>query len=326
MQEISVRATAKINLGLDVTGKRADGYHELRMIMQSVQLCDRIRLRRTEERGIRLRTNLECLPTDEHNLAYRAAQLLLETPGIRGGEDSFGDEAACAMKAPGVGTDEVSCAGTSQGAATDGGLAIEIEKAIPVAAGLAGGSSDAAAVLVGVNELFGLGLTQAQLMKLGVKLGADVPYCVLRGTALAEGIGEKLTVLPALPACYILIAKPDAAISTKYVYTHLDLASVTAHPDIDAQVRALEAGDLQGVCRHAGNVLERVTEAVCPEVKAIRTLIAESGALCARMSGSGPSVFGIFEEETAAERCAEALRQRADLRVECALVTQAFRN
>lgn len=219
MKEIRLRACAKINLGLDVLRRREDGYHDLRMIMQSIRLFDRISMRVTKAEGIRMKTNLPFLPLDAGNLAVRAAKLLMDEFEIREG------------------------------------LFINLEKHIPAAAGLAGGSADAAAAMIGVNRLFDLGLGLPELMKRAVAIGADVPFCLMRGTALAEEIGQKLTVLPAPPECFVLLAKPDAHISTKYVYTHLDLENLTVHPDIDRQILALEQGDLKALAEAMGNVL-----------------------------------------------------------------------
>ena len=199
-----LQAFAKINLGLDVLGKREDGYHEVRMIMQTIRMYDQLDMRKSVEPGIHLTTNKKYIPVDENNLVWRAAKLMMDTCGIMEG------------------------------------VSIHLHKVIPVAAGLAGGSSDAAATLVGMNRLFHCGLSKEKLMELGVQIGADVPYCVLRGTALAEGIGEKLTVLPPMPDCWILIGKPGISVSTKYVYTTLDLNTDTVHPDIDGMKKALE--------------------------------------------------------------------------------------
>lgn len=185
MKEIRLKALAKINLGLDVVKKREDGYHEVRMIMQTVKLYDQIEIHRTDKPGIRVRTNLLYLPVNENNLVYKAAKLLMDEFGI------------------------------------GKGVSVKLRKVIPVAAGMAGGSSDAAAVLVGLNRMFDLGLSKEELMIRGVKLGADVPYCVMRGTALAEGIGERLTRLAPMPKCYVVLAKPGIHVSTKFVYTHL---------------------------------------------------------------------------------------------------------
>ena len=214
------------------------------------------------------------------------------------------------------------------------GVFIDLKKKIPVAAGLAGGSSDAAAVLVGVNRLFHLQLTQEQLRERGVKLGADIPFCIMRGTALAEGIGDILTPLASIPPCVILIAKPDLHVSTKliakpdlhvstkFVYTHLELTDRTVHPDIDGQIRCLEAGDLRGMCSLCGNVLETVTERAYPVISDIKKRMRDHGALAAMMSGSGPSVFGIYEKQEDAQKAASALREEGYARMIC--VTEPF--
>ena len=260
MRQIHMKARAKINLGLDVTGKREDGYHDLRMIMQTVSLSDDVKLSVTRSPGVRMKTNLRFLPTDRTNHAYQAAQILIDEFGI-----------------------------------TEG-VFIELQKHIPVAAGLAGGSADAAAVLEGMNRLFALGLSQEQLRERGVRIGADVPYCIMKGTALAEGIGEVLTPLPCIPACSIVIAKPDVRVSTKFVYTHLILDEHTKHPGIDAQAGAIRQGDLQRMCALCGNVLEDVTIPAHPEIAGLKEEMMKGGALTAMMSGSGPSVFGIFDD------------------------------
>ncbi|MDD7642329.1 MAG: 4-(cytidine 5'-diphospho)-2-C-methyl-D-erythritol kinase [bacterium] len=258
---IHLKALAKINLGLDVTGVREDGYHMVRMIMQTIDLFDWVTIRKSKQEAITLRTNLNFLPTDEHNIAYQAALLLKQDhPQI-------------------------------------GGLELNIHKCIPVAAGMAGGSTDAAAVLYGLNKLFGLGLSLSKLMEYGLKLGADVPYCLLRGTALAEGIGEKLTRLAPMPDCHILIAKPPVSVSTKLVYQSLDALEQPPHPPIDAQIRDLEEQDLCSLAGHMGNVLESVTVPMHPEIERIKEMMMEQGAIAAMMSGSGPTVFGIFSEE-----------------------------
>ena len=276
MKQINLKAMAKINLGLDVVRRREDGYHDLRMIMQTVRLFDRIRLSVTRSGGVRLKTNLGFLPTDASNHACKAAQMLIDEFGIKEG------------------------------------VFIDLEKHIPVAAGLAGGSSDAAAVLVGMNLLFGLGLSSEQLRLRGVKIGADVPYCIMRGTALAEGIGDRLTPLPGIPRCSIVVAKPDLRVSTKYVYTHLHLDENTVHPDIDAQIEAIRAGDLKGMCACCGNVLESVTETAYPKISELKKTMMDGGALVSMMSGSGPSVFGIFDEKEKAQAVYEQLRSQQD--------------
>lgn len=263
-----LQAFAKINLGLDVLGKREDGYHEVRMIMQTIRMYDQLDMRKSVEPGIHLTTNKKYIPVDENNLVWRAAKLMMDTCEIIEG------------------------------------VSIHLHKVIPVAAGMAGGSSDAAATLVGMNRLFHCGLSKEKLMELGVQIGADVPYCVLRGTALAEGIGEKLTVLPPMPDCWILIGKPGISVSTKYVYTTLDLNTDTVHPDIDGMKKALEDGNLYGITERMGNVLQDVTIPAYPEVERIKEQMKTLGAVNAMMSGSGPTVFGIFDnEEKAQEAC-----------------------
>ena len=268
-----LQAFAKINLGLDVLGKREDGYHEVRMIMQTIRMYDQLDMRKSVEPGIHLTTNKKYIPVDENNLVWRAAKLMMDTCGIIEG------------------------------------VSIHLHKVIPVAAGMAGGSSDAAATLVGMNRLFHCGLSKEKLMELGVQIGADVPYCVLRGTALAEGIGEKLTVLPPMPDCWILIGKPGISVSTKYVYTILDLNTDTVHPDIDGMKKALEDGNLYGITERMGNVLQDVTIPAYPEVERIKEQMKTLGAVNAMMSGSGPTVFGIFDNEEKAQEACQKLRR-----------------
>ena len=269
---LELKAYAKINLGLDVVRKREDGYHEVRMIMQTVNLYDRIDMDRTEDGVIKTETNLPFVPDGEGNLAWRAAKLLLDEAGIKDG------------------------------------VTIRIRKYIPVAAGMAGGSTDAAAVLVGVNRMFDLGFTKKELMERGVKLGADVPYCVMRGTALAEGIGEKLTSLPGVPMCYVLIGKPGINVSTKFVYGNLHLDEVTEHPDIDGMVEAIRNHDLYGITDRMGNVLESVTCPAYPVIDEIKAQMMKNGAVNAMMSGSGPTVFGIFDDPDKAEFARDQLK------------------
>lgn len=251
---MKLRALAKINLGLDVTGKREDGYHEVRMVMQTIQMYDQLEIKESKEPGIRLTTNLPFLPCNDGNLVYKAAKLLMDEFDIRQGVD------------------------------------MNLTKFIPVAAGMAGGSSDAAAALVGINRMFQLGLTKRQLMERGVQIGADVPYCVMRGTALAEGIGEKLTSLPGVPMCYVLIGKPGINVSTKFVYGNLHLDAVTEHPDIDGMVEAIRNHDLYGITDRMGNVLESVTCPAYPVIDEIKAQMMKNGAVNAMMSGSGRNV------------------------------------
>ena len=273
MDEISLKALAKINLGLDVLGKREDGYHDVRMIMQSIHLYDRVEMKKTKSPAIRVETNLYYLPVNEDNLVYRAAKLMKDTFKIKEG------------------------------------VRIVLQKFIPVAAGLAGGSSDAAAVLVGMNRMFQLGLKQDKLMELGLKLGADVPFCIMRGTALAEGIGEKLTPLPPMPKCPVLIAKPGISVSTKFVYENLRLNEYTQHPDIDQIAESIRKKRLKDVAANMGNILETVTIPKYPVIDEIKTLMKENGALNAMMSGSGPTVFGLFQGEKDVRKAYDALKQ-----------------
>ena len=267
-----LKALAKINLGLDVIGRRENGYHDVRMVMQTIYLYDDVTIRKTENPGIVVKTNLSFLPVNDDNIAYKAARMLI---------DEFGIES---------------------------GVEITLEKHIPVAAGLAGGSSNAAAVLVGMNRIFDLKLSQKELMERGVKLGADVPYCVMRGTVLAEGIGEVLSPLPPMPKCYILIAKPGINVSTKVVYEKLDSKPIENHPDIDAIIEGLEENDIYKVAASLGNVLEAVTIEDYPVIEEIKDAMKKAGALNAMMSGSGPTVFGIFDDKKVAKAAKETIK------------------
>lgn len=270
--DISLKALAKINLGLDVVRRREDGYHEVRMIMQTIQLYDRLDIKRTQEPGIQIQTNLSFLPVNENNLIYKAAKLLMDEFSI-----------------------------------TDG-VSVKLDKRIPVAAGMAGGSTDAAAMLIGVNRLFSLGLTKRQLMERGVQIGADVPYCIMRGTALAEGIGESLSPLPPMVKCPVLIAKPSISVSTKFVYQNLKLDDTTIHPDIDRLIDDIKAKNLHDIAAHMGNVLETVTIPNYPVIDEIKKHMLSNGAVGAMMSGSGPTVFGLFDDEDTAKKAYKAMR------------------
>lgn len=271
---ITRKAYAKINLGLDVTGRRPNGYHDVKMIMQTVDLYDILTLEKTEEPGIFVETGREDLPGDKSNLVYRAAECMIRAGGITGG------------------------------------VRICLEKRIPMAAGMAGGSTDAAAVFHGMNELFDLGMSREELCRLGVEIGADVPYCIHGGTALAEGIGEQLTPLPAPPECILVIAKPDIDVSTKYVYENLHLESLQRHPDIDGMQEAILRGSLEGLTERMENVLESVTAVRYPVIGALKAMMCAGGAENALMSGSGPTVFGVFrEQEQAAKVCEEIKKQ-----------------
>lgn len=273
MEELNLRAYAKVNLGLDVVRKREDGYHEVSMIMQTVKLFDRLHFEKQQEDTIELTTNLKFLPVDENNLVYKVVRQLKEEFQIKEG------------------------------------IRIHLDKHIPVAAGMAGGSSDCAAALFGMNRMFGLNLSRKELMERGVKLGADVPYCIMRGTALSEGIGEILTPLPPMPDCYIVIAKPPISVSTKYVYEHLDLPNLEHHPNISAMIEALKNHDLKGITATMENVLETVTIHEYPVIKDIKTMMLEAGAENALMSGSGPTVFGIFTDKELAVKANDTIYQ-----------------
>ena len=274
MDKIQLKALAKINLGLDVLRRREDGYHEVKMIMQTIGLHDDLEIRKTKTPGIQVKTNLYYLPTNENNLVYKAAKLLMDEFQIQDG------------------------------------VSIQLKKRIPVAAGMAGGSSDGAAVLWGINQMYGLGLSMQALMERGVRLGADVPYCIQRGTALAEGIGEKLSVLPPMPKCTILIAKPGISVSTKFVYENLHANDLKPeqHPDVDSMIEAMRQKDLRLLCSRMGNVLETVTIPAYPVINEIKRTMMDNGAIGSMMSGSGPTVFGIFDSPAAAKQAVKAVR------------------
>lgn len=271
---IQLKALAKINLGLDVLRRREDGYHEVKMIMQTISLHDDLEIRRIKTPEIQVKTNLYYLPTNENNLVYKAAKLLMDEFGIKEG------------------------------------VAIQLKKRIPVAAGMAGGSTDGAAVLWGMNQMYGLGLSRQELMERGVKLGADVPYCVQRGTALAEGIGERLSVLPSMPKCTILIAKPGISVSTKFVYENLHANDLKPeqHPDVDHMIEAMKEKNLDLLCERMGNVLETVTIPAYPVIQEIKEHMMACGAAGAMMSGSGPTVFGIFHSPMQAKAAMKDLK------------------
>ena len=268
-----LRALAKINLGLDILRKREDGYHEVRMIMQTIQMYDVLEMKRVRKPGISLSVNYSYIPNDERNLVYKAAKLLMDEFQVKGGVD------------------------------------IHLEKFIPVAAGMAGGSSDAAAAFVGVNKMFHLGLSEQELMERAVQIGADVPYCIMRGTALAEGIGEKLKRLPKVPECYVLVGKPGINVSTKTAYENLNLAGIGKHPDIDGLIRDIECGDLYAMASKMENVFEPGIIRQYPVIGNIKELMEEKGALKAMMSGSGPTVFGIFDNRDKMAAAARSLRK-----------------
>lgn len=278
MESIRLKARAKINLGLDVLGKRENGYHDVRMVMQTIGIYDRLIMTKIPEDEIRIISNLSFLPVNENNLIYKAIKMLKD-------EYHF-----------------------------QGGVEVNLNKFIPVAAGMAGGSTDAASAMFGVNRLYRLGLSTKKMMDLGVNLGADVPYCVMRGTALAEGIGEKLTKLPAVPHMWLLVAKPPINVSTRIVYESLDMNGVTEHPDIDGIIQAVKDQDVNAIAAKMGNVLENVTIPLYPVIDMIKQDMLSHGAINAMMSGSGPTVFGIFPDEQTALQCQAFLKDKGDAR------------
>ncbi len=270
MDCVTRKAYAKINLGLDVIRKRPDGYHEVKMIMQMVGIHDVLTFKKRKREGsfpdIKISLDKEELPCDRNNLIYKAAELIMQAYDIEEGVD------------------------------------ITLNKNIPIAAGMAGGSTDAAAVFHGLNELFGLSMSIEDMKKMGVRIGADVPYCIMGGTALSEGIGEILTPLKAPPKAWLLIVKPDINVSTRFVYENLHADRLTYHPDIDGMAEALQSGNLKGITDRMGNVLETVTVKEYPVIARIKEEMQKGGAQNALMSGSGPTVFGVFKDKEAAEK------------------------
>lgn len=270
---MQVEAYAKLNLTLDVLGKRPDGYHDLRMIMQSIALADTITLEENGETELRVCTNLHFLPNNEKNLAVQAVLCWWKARGER-----------------------------------PRGLDIAIDKRIPVCAGMAGGSSDAAAVLRALNELEGGALPIESVAKIGERVGSDVPYCVMGGTALAEGRGEILTPLPPLPRCWVVLCKPEFSISTPALFAKIDSVRLRCRPDTQGAVAALEAGDLAGVARRMYNVFEdALPERQQARVNDIKNALIQCGALGASMSGTGPTAFGLFDDEGCAQKARERL-------------------
>lgn len=266
-----MKAPAKINLSLDVLHKRSDGYHEVNMVMTTIDLADRVELTDLYSDTIQIISHNRFVPDDERNLAYQAAKLLKEKLGVRRG------------------------------------VAISITKHIPVAAGLAGGSSDAAATLRGLNKLWGLGLSLDELAEIGAEIGSDVPFCVYGGTAVARGRGEKIEHIPAPPPCWVILAKPTIGVSTADVYRNLQLQSVH-HPDVDGMVEAIKEKNYEKICALAGNVLESVTLNMHPEVAQIKEQMKRFGADVSLMSGSGPTVFGLVQHDSRLQRVYNGLR------------------
>jgi len=271
MDRIRLKPLSKINLGLDVIGTREDGYHEVRMVMQNLKLHDDMLMEKQKE-GVSMKTNLPYLPCDSSNLVVKAVEMLRQEYNITTG------------------------------------VRINLRKVIPVAGGMAGGSSNAASALYGMNMLFDLGLTQEELMAYGLKLGADVPFCVMRGTALSEGIGEILSPLPSPPSCGVLIVKPKVGVSTKVVYEAYDALTNPHHPDIDALIQGLYRGEWKEIAKGMGNSLEGVTIPMHPIIEMIKKQMLANGALISLMSGSGPTVFGIFEDARDAQRAEKTFK------------------
>ncbi len=267
---ISLNAHAKINLSLDVLSRREDGYHNLQMIMQTIQLHDTVNVSEIQT-GIEIQCQAPYVPNNSSNIAYKAAELLLGSYKI------------------------------------NKGVRIVIDKKIPVAAGLAGGSSDAAAVLKGINTLFNLGIELSELMKIGKTIGADVPYCLLGGTALAEGIGEKLTPIKPLENIPLVLVKPKIGVSTAWVYKNLNLDNINNRPDTKELITAIEEGNIRFVAENMSNVLESVTAPRYSIIDKIKKDLTDKGAIGSMMSGSGPTVFGIFENSTTAQAAKKAL-------------------
>lgn len=276
MNKMNYKARAKVNLGLDVCSRLENGYHEVKMIMQSVDIYDELEFSMREDPDIILSVDSsDSLGDISNNLIFRAAKLMKEYYSIKEG------------------------------------IEIHLKKNIPVAAGMAGGSTDAAATMVAMNELFGLKQTKEQLMELAVRLGADIPFCILQGTALAEGIGEKLSILPAPETdAFVLVAKPDIMVSTKDIFENLHVENLTSHPDIDGMAQALRDKQFDGVVTRMENVLETVTIKLYPVIAEIKEMMMSEGATNALMSGSGPTVFGIFETQEVAEQAAKAIREK----------------
>lgn len=275
MDRLELRARAKVNLGLDVCRRLENGYHEVKMIMQTVDIYDELVFQKRKDPDIILAVDSQDTLGDiSNNLIFRAAKLMKEYYGIKEG------------------------------------IEISLKKHIPVAAGMAGGSTDAAATMVAMNELFELGKTKEELMELAVRLGADIPFCILGGTALAEGIGEKLTSLPAPKQAVLLVAKPDIMVSTKDVYENLHVEEIAKHPDIDGMIQALKDGSLEGVITRMENVLENVTIQLHPVISEIKEVMKAKGAMNALMSGSGPTVFGIFQTEEDAKKAEMVIREQ----------------
>lgn len=274
MDKLQLKAYGKINLALDVLRKREDGYHDLDMIMQMVDVYDDIIIEKNNIKDIVVKTDKAVLSNGKDNLAYMAAKTLMDEFGI------------------------------SQG------VIITINKRIPIAGGMAGGSSDCATTMIGINQMFNLGLDKKALMERGVKLGADVPYCILGGTAIARGIGEVLTPLKTPPQCHVIIAKPPVSVSTAFVYGHIRPNQIKKHPDVEKMVEAINNQDLKMLASLLSNVMEEVTIPEYPIIQDIKEVMLENGALNSIMSGSGPTVFGLYNDKESAEKTVELLKEK----------------
>lgn len=274
MNSIKLNARAKINITLDVLGKRDDGYHDLSMIMQTINLCDNLYIKSTDTGNIEMKSNLSWLPCDERNLVYKAAAKMKEKYNI------------------------------------EEGISIQLSKNIPVAAGMAGGSTDCAAALIGIRNLFSINAGSKELMEIGKELGADVPYCILRGTALAEGIGEVLTPLPPFPDCTVLVAKPPINVSTATVFGSFDMNKVEKRPDNGKMIELIKAKDLEGICRNMCNVLESVTIKNYPIIADVKKEMLDNNAIGSMMSGSGPTVFGFYHDYKSALKGLRAIKSK----------------
>lgn len=267
------KAYAKINISLDIVGKRADNYHLLKMIMQNIDLYDEISINKIDS-GIKLKCDKKFIPTDERNLAYKAAKVFMDTYNIQGG------------------------------------VSIDIKKYIPVSAGLAGGSADCAMVLKLMNNIFEVNASDEELMDIGVKLGADVPYCIKGGTALCEGIGEKVTKLKPFKGNILVLVKPPFSVSTKEVYKAFEIDKAKIHPSTTLLIKAMEEKDLKFIATNMKNLLENVTIRDNRSILTIKDKMIEFGALGSMMSGSGPSVFGFFDDMLKAQRCYDEMKKK----------------
>ncbi len=279
INEIEKKAYAKLNIALDVIRKRQDGYHDMKMIMQTINLFDIIKIKKNDNKIITLNSNANITENIESNLVYKAAKLVLEECGLLGTV----------------------------------GLDIYIEKNIPMGAGMAGGSADCATTIVCLNELLDLNWSTEKMIDLGKKLGSDVPYCLVGGTKLVEGVGDIISLLPNHPQTWVLVAKPKKSISTKLIFENLNLESKKEVPDFEQLTLAIENSDVKNIAKNFCNIFEEVTIPFCEEIQEIKDIMNENGAINSLMTGTGSTVFGYFESEDSAKKCADILRQKSDL-------------